>query len=531
MAVIINSIVKRAFLIPLSILLILSCDLFKSQEPVGPDPNNKPVVTNAIISPANPLMGETVELSYNFNDEDGDDDLSEIEWFRNNQLTGVEGKFFDPDSAQEDDRIHAEITAYDGIDEGNTIKSNTVVYVREKFAPNISYLANVAGVEDEIEVGSVVKDLIGKITDQDHSLDELVIELTQTNPSLINLQFADNYEKLIIESYQEGGSGENNVTIKVTDPDGLVDQETFRYSISAMTDIEGSILDSDTWLTNNALQAWLVIKNAQNGIVIADTVWADANGKYKTQIEPMAILDIEAGYRSLDRTQPMSFITTARGVLASNDISGVDIMAVTYLNNNMTPSEFRLFAWQTNFTMGSTNYEGAKAPSKDMTDKILKTGLSGDELTNSELNDLQRVKNDSINTHLKYPFPQEETTYYDGIYDEYNTTTWEKERLGNPSVGVRDFNNDGIIDRVRIITRGDAPDYHNDFISNLLEEGYASRGEFFSVLDPILEGKTIAYEFKGIEWVYPADIKFIKFIEGVGYQIGYLQPKMPIDDV
>ena len=51
------------------------------------------------------------------------------------------------------------------------------------------------------------------------------------------------------------------------------------------------------------------------------------------------------------------------------------------------------------------------------------------------------------------------------------------------------------------------------------------------VTSPDLEGKTIAYEYVGIEWVKQADIKFIKFIEGVAHEVGYLRPKMPLDDV
>lgn len=182
-----------------------------------------------------------------------------------------------------------------------------------------------------------------------------------------------------------------------------------------------------------------------------------------------------------------------------------------------------------------------------MTDKIILSGnpaISWDgstyleEMTTEEITDIKKIIADSTNVHLKHPFPLEETTYYDGIRDEYNVVTWEKQRWANTSIGRRDFNNDGIIDNVNIVTYGIPPkespfyeQYYTEFISGLLEEAFASRGEYYSIRNTKLEGKTIAYENQGIEWIHKCDIKFIKFIEGVAHKKGYLKPKMPLDDV
>lgn len=380
-------------------LALITCKLI----PKDSEPNNVPSVSSVILTPSNPVLTDQVELNYGYSDADGDDDQSEIQWFRNDVMINNEGNILTSDGAIDGDKIYAEVTAYDGIDYGNMLKSNTVFYEREQFTPSISNLSNISGIEDEIDVGSVAKDMQGKISDQDHTLDELTIELTQTNPDLIKLKFSDDYNQLIIESYQADGNGESDITVTVTDPDGLVAQKSFKYLISPMTDISGTILDSDTWEANTTLQGWIVIDG--------DTTWTDDQCKYQLQIEPTSSIDIEAGYKSLDKSQPMSFITTARGILVSNDVSGADIMVVTYLNNNMTPEEFRILAWDANFRVGGNiNLIGAKVPSKDMVDKILLTGKSGDVFTASELNDLRRVKNDSINAHLKFPFPEVEPT-------------------------------------------------------------------------------------------------------------------------
>ena len=72
--------------------------------------------------------------------------------------------------------------------------------------------------------------------------------------------------------------------------------------------------------------------------------------------------------------------------------------------------------------------------------------------------------------------------------------------------------------------------FYEQFIGGILEEGFSGRGMFGPPTDPLLEGKTGLYEYN-TDRPKKADIKFIKFIEGVAHEVGYLIPKMPIDDV
>lgn len=120
--------------------------------------------------------------------------------------------------------------------------------------------------------------------------------------------------------------------------------------------------------------------------------------------------------------------------------------------------------------------------------------------------------------------------YYEGIHSEYNVVTWERKLWANTSAARVDVNTDGIIDYSHIVASGNHEGWYDHFIEGLLEEGYASRGEYYGVTSPELEGKTKAYEY-GNEPVYKCDVKFIKFIEGVAHEVGYLKPKMPLDDV
>lgn len=393
--------------------------------------------------------------------------------------------------------------------------------------PVIGYLSNVTGKEDQIIKGSTVK--TANISDHEDSLEDLVVELSQTNDGLIKFGLDAN-NNIVVEDYTAEGNGSAEVTLKVTDTNGGVTEKSFVYNITPMTDIEGEILDSDTWEPNNTLKGFAIIQG--------DTVWEDATGKYKTQINPATSINIEAGYRSLDKANPMSFITTARNIGANNDITGADIMVVTYLNNNLTPEEMRILAWETNF--GPGNYTGAKVPSTSMVDKIILSGNPAidwageeylEEMTAEEIVDIKRVIADSINAYLKHPFPLEEVVYYDGIKDENNVITWEKQRWANASISRKDYDNDGVIDWTEIVTYGIHEGYYDAFISALLEEGFGSRGQYYGVFDTRLAGKTIAYEILANQPVFSSDIKFIKLIEGIAREKGYLVPKMPLDDV
>ncbi len=516
----------KRYLLLIIIVLISSCDLFKTA--TGPD--NPPRITTKKPTEytLTKKIGDTVEFAITANDSDGDS--IEYKTLQDGVQINETNTFEFIIDAIGGFRI--QIIAY------NTESDTAEWYVHvENQQPIISYMGHVNKNEDEIQIGEIVKS--PTISDLEDSVSDLTVELIQTNTDLIKMVL-DSSNQIIVESYQEGASGISEVQYKVTDTGGYSASKGFHYIINPMTDISGTILDSDTWLANTSLQGWVLIRNAQNQAVIADTLWTDSQGRYKTQIEPMTIIDIEAGYRSLDKTQPMSFITTARGVLASNDISDVDIMVVTYLNNNLTPEEFRIMAWETNFSMLDKNYTGAKVPSVDMIDYLVWENYTGDVFTQAEMNDVKKVIDDSIDVHLKHPFVQIEIAYFDPRTEEErtNVTKWIKHTTSNTAIGTLDFNSDGIVDYTYIKTGGAAPkeSYYYEllyaaFISGLLEEGFGSRGEFGPVTHPTLEGKTIAYEHIGTEWVYPSDIKFIKFIEGVAHEVGYLKPKMPLDDV
>lgn len=267
--------------------------MFKTQNPSEPD--NPPRITTKIPTEytLNKKVGDTVEFEATAIDADDDTIYYKtlVDDVKVNDLNTY--TFNIPDIGV----YKVQIVAYNA--ESDTASWTVNVGNTD---PVVSGLYNVNGKEDQIVIGSIVR--TANISDHEDSLEELVIELSQTNPDLIKVALDDD-NNIIVESYTADGNGSSEITLKVTDTNGGITEKSFAYNITPMTDIEGSILDSDTWLANTSLQGWILIRNAQNQAVIADTLWTDVNGRYKTQIEPMTILDIEAGYRSMDKTTAM----------------------------------------------------------------------------------------------------------------------------------------------------------------------------------------------------------------------------------
>lgn len=402
----------------------------------------------------------------------------------------------------------------------NTESDTAEWYVSvENQQPTISYMGHVNRNEDEIIIGEVVKS--PTISDLEDDISELTVELSQTNSDLIKFVLDDN-NQIIVNDYQDGASGISEVQYRVTDTGGYSESEGFHYIIHPMTDISGTILDTDTQEPNTALQAWVVI----NG----DTIQTDDQGYYYTQTAPTSALEIQAGYKQ--NGIPISYITTIRDIDATSDVNDLDIAVVTYLNMNTTLEEFRIMMNEANFNeTGNIFYNGAKALREDMNWHLFKkTDKYGQEYTEQEWQDLQTTLN-IVNNYLKNPLPI--ILNYSGIFPET-----EEERTGKITISKRvdaglgyivslDYNNNGEMDYIDINIRDPT-----NYPGAVKEEGASALAGPDMVLNSQLAGeKTIFYEYESGTDITTADIKAIRMIESITRGIGNLWPKMPIDDI
>ena len=98
----------------------------------GPAPNNPPSVTNVQLSPTNPVTTDTLTLTYNFQDSDGDSESGTmIRWYkdgilessRNDQMT------VPPSLTSKGESWNVTVTPSDGTDDGSPVHSSNLLVV------------------------------------------------------------------------------------------------------------------------------------------------------------------------------------------------------------------------------------------------------------------------------------------------------------------------------------------------------------------------------------------------------------------
>ncbi|MGB1548803.1 MAG: choice-of-anchor V domain-containing protein [Candidatus Poseidoniaceae archaeon] len=98
----------------------------------GPAPNNPPSVSNVQLSPTNPVTTDTLTLTYNFQDSDGDSESgSMIRWYkdgvlessRNDQMT------VPPSLTSKGESWNVTVTPSDGTDDGSPVHSSNLLVV------------------------------------------------------------------------------------------------------------------------------------------------------------------------------------------------------------------------------------------------------------------------------------------------------------------------------------------------------------------------------------------------------------------
>lgn len=231
---VVNSSVKRYLIFVIIIILLSGCELFKTQNPS--EPNNPPRITTKIPTEytLNKKIGDSIDFEITAIDADDDTIYYKtlVDDVKVNDLNTY--TFNIPDIGV----YKVQIVAYNA--ESDTASWTVNVGNTD---PVVSGLYNVNGKEDQIVIGSIVR--TANISDHEDSLEDLVIELSQTNPDLIKVALDDD-NNIIVESYTADGNGSSEITLKVTDTNGGITEKSFAYNITPMTDIEGEILDSDT---------------------------------------------------------------------------------------------------------------------------------------------------------------------------------------------------------------------------------------------------------------------------------------------
>jgi len=141
--------------------------------------NTLPIITNAVLSPVAPIVSESLTLTYDYSDTDGDTEINSlIRWFKNGVFQrNLNGQLIVSSSyMQIGDNWYADILPYDGVEFGARVSSNSAQVVKSlasvtsaKISPKnpnendilkANYKIDTLSVDDKISIRWFVNDVI-----------------------------------------------------------------------------------------------------------------------------------------------------------------------------------------------------------------------------------------------------------------------------------------------------------------------------------------------------------------------------------
>ena len=109
--------------------------------------NTTPTVTAVIITPSTPIYSDNLSCSYAFYDANNDSDSSQMTWWVNGVQVG-NGASLPSGSATKGETVTCEVTANDGIEDGNTASASVVIGNTAPSVSNVIISPNPAYADD-----------------------------------------------------------------------------------------------------------------------------------------------------------------------------------------------------------------------------------------------------------------------------------------------------------------------------------------------------------------------------------------------
>jgi len=103
-----------------------------------PEENLPPVITNVQITPLNPTSSDSLELSYDYDDNEDDVDSSSIAWFKNGVSDSQDTSLIDYTKTKRDDVWSVQIIPNDGENSGVIVTTEITILNSKSIASNLS---------------------------------------------------------------------------------------------------------------------------------------------------------------------------------------------------------------------------------------------------------------------------------------------------------------------------------------------------------------------------------------------------------
>ena len=103
-----------------------------------PEENLAPVISNVQITPTNPTSSDSLQLSYDYFDNENEVDSSQITWIKNDVVEEEDILFIDYSKTERDDVWSVQIIPNDGENSGTVVNAEVVILNSKPVASNLS---------------------------------------------------------------------------------------------------------------------------------------------------------------------------------------------------------------------------------------------------------------------------------------------------------------------------------------------------------------------------------------------------------
>ena len=225
--------------------------------------NDAPIVKNVAISPSVPAYDDTLFVSYQTEDVEGDDVSVTVAWYKNNVLEASQtGIFVDTSFTACDETWHAVVTPNDGTDSGESFTSNSVLMCGANTAPVWTWTEPVLLQED----GNLEIDVYTKMVDAEQAPSQIVYSIaSQTGDDKVSASISGQMLTLEAAELNFNGDAASEITLNAFDG-GYDVQVTFSVNITPVNDAPVAVNDV---LTVN--EGGTVVSDVTTGLLANDS--------------------------------------------------------------------------------------------------------------------------------------------------------------------------------------------------------------------------------------------------------------------
>ncbi|MED5485241.1 MAG: choice-of-anchor V domain-containing protein, partial [Candidatus Thermoplasmatota archaeon] len=340
-----------------------------------PEANLPPVISNIQIMPANPTSSDSLQLSYDYEDDNNEVDSSSISWFKNGVLdsqgtisNSADILFIDYSKTERDDVWSVQIMPNDGENSGTIVNAEVVILNSKPLASNLSIMPSGPSQNDDLtaswdefdEDGDVLTNAIKWYNNGTHQTE---LDGVTTVSSSFTKENEEWFFSIILnDSFEENIQNSTKVTLNLINDIPTLENLQIE-NINPTTDLSLSatwdFLDGDgdeqinfetKWYLNDVHQSEL------DDLLVIDSQYTSKGDLWFFQARASDGIEFSEWYQSINVEINNSIPEVVANIYPNNPTNGTDLqlnISTIDLDDDLLTIEIE---WVKNNSTITTNY-------------------------------------------------------------------------------------------------------------------------------------------------------------------------------